>query len=148
MQGSFTGPRVNWPGSSLRTEATGYGLVIIIALFFFFFFCTFMFSFLLTITCSLQVFFAQLMLADMNKELKGLRFYISPIKLCIHSCLILYLYDLLYYISQHFSSPWHPVSMLFTLVVREMNFHMLVLARSFFLVENEKETYFFIWLGS
>ncbi|WMV10648.1 hypothetical protein MTR67_004033 [Solanum verrucosum] len=43
-QGSFTGPRVNWSGSSLRTEATGYGLV----------------------------FFAQLMLADMNKELKGL----------------------------------------------------------------------------
>lgn len=26
-QGSFTGPRVNWSGSSLRTEATGYGLV-------------------------------------------------------------------------------------------------------------------------
>ncbi|XP_010320812.1 uncharacterized protein [Solanum lycopersicum] len=43
-QGTFTGPRVNWSGSSLRTEATGYGLV----------------------------FFAQLMLADMNKELKGL----------------------------------------------------------------------------
>ncbi|KAH6773439.1 Amino acid dehydrogenase family protein [Perilla frutescens var. hirtella] len=48
-QGSFTGPRVNWPGSSLRTEATGYGLV----------------------------FFAQLMLADMNKELKGLRCAVS-----------------------------------------------------------------------
>ncbi|KAK4427301.1 NADP-specific glutamate dehydrogenase [Sesamum alatum] len=48
-QGSFTGPRVNWSGSSLRTEATGYGLV----------------------------FFAQLMLADMNKELKGLRCAVS-----------------------------------------------------------------------
>ncbi|EPS67225.1 hypothetical protein M569_07548, partial [Genlisea aurea] len=48
-QGSFTGPRVNWLGSSLRTEATGYGLV----------------------------FFAQLMLADMNKELKGLRCAVS-----------------------------------------------------------------------
>ncbi|KAL2243262.1 NADP-specific glutamate dehydrogenase isoform X1 [Sesamum indicum] len=48
-QGSFTGPRVNWSGSSLRTEATGYGLV----------------------------FFAQLMLADTNKELKGLRCAVS-----------------------------------------------------------------------
>ncbi|XP_073118923.1 uncharacterized protein [Henckelia pumila] len=48
-QGSFTGPRINWSGSSLRTEATGYGLV----------------------------FFAQLMLADMNKELKGLRCTVS-----------------------------------------------------------------------
>ncbi|XP_024973024.1 NADP-specific glutamate dehydrogenase-like [Cynara cardunculus var. scolymus] len=48
-QGSFTGPRLNWSGSSLRTEATGYGLV----------------------------FFAQLILADMNKELKGLRCVIS-----------------------------------------------------------------------
>ncbi|XP_073295845.1 uncharacterized protein [Primulina huaijiensis] len=48
-QGSFTGPRINWSGSSLRTEATGYGLV----------------------------FFAQLMLADMNKELKGLRCVVS-----------------------------------------------------------------------
>ncbi|CAA2995657.1 NADP-specific glutamate dehydrogenase isoform X1 [Olea europaea subsp. europaea] len=48
-QGSFTGPRVNWSGSSLRTEATGYGLV----------------------------FFAQLILADMNKELKGLRCIVS-----------------------------------------------------------------------
>lgn len=27
MQGSFTGPRIFWSGSSLRTEATGYGLV-------------------------------------------------------------------------------------------------------------------------
>ncbi|GFY97142.1 amino acid dehydrogenase family protein [Actinidia rufa] len=45
VQGSFTGPRIIWSGSSLRTEATGYGLV----------------------------FFAQLILADMNKELKGLR---------------------------------------------------------------------------
>ncbi|KVI05872.1 hypothetical protein Ccrd_015752 [Cynara cardunculus var. scolymus] len=26
-QGSFTGPRLNWSGSSLRTEATGYGLM-------------------------------------------------------------------------------------------------------------------------
>ncbi|KAK6803986.1 hypothetical protein RDI58_001770 [Solanum bulbocastanum] len=40
----FMRPRINWSGSSLRTEATGYGLV----------------------------FFAQLILADMNKELKGL----------------------------------------------------------------------------
>lgn len=48
-QGSFTGPRVNWSGSSLRTEATGYGLV----------------------------FFAQLILSDMNKELKGLRCVVS-----------------------------------------------------------------------
>ncbi|KAI3463280.1 hypothetical protein Pfo_019943 [Paulownia fortunei] len=48
-QGTFTGPRVNWSGSSLRTEATGYGLV----------------------------FFAQLMLSDMNKELKGLRCVVS-----------------------------------------------------------------------
>ncbi|KAK6148780.1 hypothetical protein DH2020_016305 [Rehmannia glutinosa] len=48
-QGSFAGPRVNWSGSSLLTEATGYGLV----------------------------FFAQLMLADMNKELKGLRCAVS-----------------------------------------------------------------------
>ncbi|CAH9052428.1 unnamed protein product [Cuscuta europaea] len=48
-QGSFTGPRVNWSGASLRTEATGYGLV----------------------------FFAQLILADMNKELKGLRCVVS-----------------------------------------------------------------------
>jgi len=27
MQGSFTGPKIFWSGSSLRTEATGYGLV-------------------------------------------------------------------------------------------------------------------------
>ncbi|BAT98445.1 hypothetical protein VIGAN_09210100 [Vigna angularis var. angularis] len=49
FQGSFTGPRIFWSGSSLRPEATGYGLV----------------------------FFAQLMLADMNKELKGLRCVVS-----------------------------------------------------------------------
>ncbi|KAM3747412.1 hypothetical protein ACB098_05G032500 [Castanea mollissima] len=49
FQGSFTGPRIFWSGSSLRTEATGYGLV----------------------------FFAQLMLADMNKDLKGLRCVVS-----------------------------------------------------------------------
>ncbi|GMP35035.1 hypothetical protein CsSME_00007660 [Camellia sinensis var. sinensis] len=49
VQGSFTGPRIIWSGSSLRTEATGYGLV----------------------------FFAQLILADMNKELKGLRCVVS-----------------------------------------------------------------------
>ncbi|KAI9401937.1 hypothetical protein POPTR_001G193600v4 [Populus trichocarpa] len=49
MQGSFTGPRVFWSGSSLRTEATGYGLV----------------------------FFVQLMLAGMNKEIKGLRCAVS-----------------------------------------------------------------------
>ncbi|XP_021890282.1 NADP-specific glutamate dehydrogenase [Carica papaya] len=49
FQGSFTGPRIFWSGSSLRTEATGYGLV----------------------------YFAQLMLADMNKEIKGLRCIVS-----------------------------------------------------------------------
>ncbi|CAL9184028.1 unnamed protein product [Musa hybrid cultivar] len=49
FQGSFTGPRIFWSGSTLRTEATGYGLV----------------------------FFARLVLADMNKELKGLRCVIS-----------------------------------------------------------------------
>lgn len=49
FQGSFTGPRIFWSGSSLRTEATGYGLV----------------------------FFAQLILADMNKEMKGLRCVVS-----------------------------------------------------------------------
>lgn len=49
FQGSFTGPRIFWSGSSLRTEATGYGLV----------------------------FFVQLMLADMNKEIKGLRCAVS-----------------------------------------------------------------------
>ncbi|XP_010267041.1 PREDICTED: NADP-specific glutamate dehydrogenase-like isoform X1 [Nelumbo nucifera] len=49
FQGSFTGPRIFWSGSSLRTEATGYGLV----------------------------FFAQIMLAEMNKELKGLRCVVS-----------------------------------------------------------------------
>ncbi|KAJ1411141.1 hypothetical protein SESBI_21384 [Sesbania bispinosa] len=49
FQGSFTGPRIFWSGSSLRPEATGYGLV----------------------------FFAQLVLTDMNKELKGLRCVVS-----------------------------------------------------------------------
>ncbi|URD93109.1 Glu/Leu/Phe/Val dehydrogenase, dimerization domain [Musa troglodytarum] len=49
FQGSFTGPRIFWSGSTLRTEATGYGLV----------------------------FFARLILADMNMELKGLRCIIS-----------------------------------------------------------------------
>ncbi|XP_027341862.1 NADP-specific glutamate dehydrogenase-like isoform X1 [Abrus precatorius] len=49
FQGSFTGPRIFWSGASLRPEATGYGLV----------------------------FFAQLVLADMNKELKGLRCVVS-----------------------------------------------------------------------
>ncbi|CAA6660947.1 unnamed protein product [Spirodela intermedia] len=49
FQGSFTGPKVFWSGSSLRTEATGYGLV----------------------------FFARLILADMNKEIKGLRCAVS-----------------------------------------------------------------------
>jgi hypothetical protein len=28
LQGTFTGPRIFWSGSSLRPEATGYGLVI------------------------------------------------------------------------------------------------------------------------
>ncbi|XP_010912018.1 uncharacterized protein [Elaeis guineensis] len=49
FQGSFTGPKIYWSGSSLRTEATGYGLV----------------------------FFARLILADMNKELKGSRCVVS-----------------------------------------------------------------------
>ncbi|XP_028953758.1 uncharacterized protein LOC126612662 isoform X5 [Malus sylvestris] len=48
-EGSFTGPRIFWSGSSLRTEATGYGLV----------------------------FFAQLLLADLNKDFKGLRCVVS-----------------------------------------------------------------------
>ncbi|XP_020580823.1 NADP-specific glutamate dehydrogenase isoform X2 [Phalaenopsis equestris] len=45
----LAGPKIFWSGSSLRTEATGYGLV----------------------------FFARLILADMNKELKGLRCVVS-----------------------------------------------------------------------
>ncbi|KAM7254464.1 hypothetical protein ACFE04_003844 [Oxalis oulophora] len=49
LQGSYTEPRIFLSGASLRTEATGYGLV----------------------------FFAQLILADMNKELKGLRCAVS-----------------------------------------------------------------------
>ncbi|KAJ6840663.1 NADP-specific glutamate dehydrogenase [Iris pallida] len=49
FQGSFTGPKIFWSGSTLRTEATGYGLV----------------------------FFARLILAEMNKELKGLRCVVS-----------------------------------------------------------------------
>ncbi|KAL6884619.1 hypothetical protein ACP4OV_010555 [Aristida adscensionis] len=49
FQGNFTGPKIFWSGSSFRTEATGYGLV----------------------------FFVRLLLADMNKELKGLRCVIS-----------------------------------------------------------------------
>ncbi|KAK3161044.1 hypothetical protein QOZ80_1BG0070910 [Eleusine coracana subsp. coracana] len=49
FQGNFTGPKIFWSGSSFRTEATGYGLV----------------------------FFARLLLAEMNKELKGLRYVIS-----------------------------------------------------------------------
>uniref|UniRef100_A0A2P2MTX5 glutamate dehydrogenase (NADP(+)) n=2 Tax=Rhizophora mucronata TaxID=61149 RepID=A0A2P2MTX5_RHIMU len=49
FQGSFTGPRICWSGSSLRTEATGYGLV----------------------------YFAQIILAGMNKDLKGLRCVVS-----------------------------------------------------------------------
>ncbi|KAK4790833.1 hypothetical protein SAY86_031246 [Trapa natans] len=57
FQGSFTGPKIFWSGSSLRTEATGYGLV----------------------------FFAQLMLAEMNKELKGLRCAVSGTgKIALH----------------------------------------------------------------
>lgn len=93
MQGSFTGPRIFWSGSSLRTEATGYGLVINISSLIL---CEkvpillqnwFILSFITSssvffaewigisqIPVPLQVFFAQLMLADMNKELKGLRF--------------------------------------------------------------------------
>ncbi|KAG9146819.1 hypothetical protein Leryth_005145 [Lithospermum erythrorhizon] len=48
-QGSFSGPRVNWSTTSLRTEATAYGLV----------------------------YFAHLILVDMNKDLKGLRCAVS-----------------------------------------------------------------------
>ncbi|KAF8101052.1 hypothetical protein N665_0211s0041 [Sinapis alba] len=48
-QGSFTGPRIYWAASSLRTEASGYGVV----------------------------YFARLILADMNKEIKGLRCVVS-----------------------------------------------------------------------
>ncbi|XXG48249.1 hypothetical protein AAC387_Pa02g2753 [Persea americana] len=49
FQGSFTGPKIFWSGSSLRTEATGYGLV----------------------------FFAHLLLGEMNREIKGLRCAVS-----------------------------------------------------------------------
>lgn len=49
FQGSFTGPRIYWAASSLRTEASGYGVV----------------------------YFARLILADMNKEIKGLRCVVS-----------------------------------------------------------------------
>lgn len=49
FQGSFTGPRIFWSGSSLRTEATAYGLV----------------------------FFARLILAELNKDVKGLRCVVS-----------------------------------------------------------------------
>ncbi|XP_077216988.1 uncharacterized protein LOC143851436 isoform X1 [Tasmannia lanceolata] len=49
FQGNFTGPKIFWSGSSLRTEATGYGLV----------------------------FFAHIILAEMNKEIKGLRCAVS-----------------------------------------------------------------------
>lgn len=56
-QGNFTGPKIFWSGSSLRTEATGYGLV----------------------------FFARLILLEMNKELKGLRCVISGTgKIALH----------------------------------------------------------------
>ncbi|OMO70857.1 Glutamate/phenylalanine/leucine/valine dehydrogenase [Corchorus capsularis] len=57
FQGSFTGPRIFWTGSSLRTEATAYGLV----------------------------FFAQLILAEMNKDIKGLRCVVSGFgKIALH----------------------------------------------------------------
>ncbi|KAK9665945.1 hypothetical protein RND81_14G148000 [Saponaria officinalis] len=49
FQGCFTGPRILWSGSSLRTEATGYGLA----------------------------FFAHLILGETNRELKGLRCVVS-----------------------------------------------------------------------
>ncbi|XP_024178677.2 NADP-specific glutamate dehydrogenase [Rosa chinensis] len=55
--GSFTGPRIFWSGSSLRTEATGYSLV----------------------------FFAQLLLADLNKDFKGIRCVVSGCgKIALH----------------------------------------------------------------
>ncbi|XP_022721492.1 NADP-specific glutamate dehydrogenase-like isoform X2 [Durio zibethinus] len=57
FQGSFTGPRIFWSGSSLRTEATAYGLV----------------------------FFAQLILAELNKDIKGLRCVVSGFgKIALH----------------------------------------------------------------
>ncbi|KAK6264198.1 Glutamate/phenylalanine/leucine/valine/L-tryptophan dehydrogenase [Theobroma cacao] len=57
LQGSFTGPRIFWSGSSLRTEATAYGLV----------------------------FFSQLILAEMNKDIKGLRCVVSGFgKIAMH----------------------------------------------------------------
>ncbi|KAJ0971390.1 hypothetical protein J5N97_019349 [Dioscorea zingiberensis] len=57
FQGNFTGPKIFWSGSSLRTEATGYGLV----------------------------FFARLILLEMNKELKGLRCVVSGTgKIALH----------------------------------------------------------------
>ncbi|XWS12045.1 hypothetical protein CRYUN_Cryun37aG0056900 [Craigia yunnanensis] len=57
FQGSFTGPRIFWSGSSLRTEATAYGLV----------------------------FFAQLILAELNKDIKGLRCVVSGFgKIAMH----------------------------------------------------------------
>ncbi|PRQ51262.1 putative glutamate dehydrogenase (NADP(+)) [Rosa chinensis] len=57
FQGSFTGPRIFWSGSSLRTEATGYSLV----------------------------FFAQLLLADLNKDFKGIRCVVSGCgKIALH----------------------------------------------------------------
>lgn len=89
------------PASELKLPAMDWWLSLS------YFLCTSMLSLLLTIAFPLQVFFAQLMLADMNKELKGLRFYIHLLN-CANICyLILYLYELLYCISQHFASPPH-----------------------------------------
>lgn len=128
MQGSFTGPRIFWSGSSLRTEATGYGLVLYITTLrcsvfgwmvvgkcdnacMFAWLCTsirvkflplssgcnefpihVVFSkFLLVnkVLLLLQVFFAQLMLADMNKDLKGLRSFTQLCELFRDSLMVI-----------------------------------------------------------
>lgn len=91
MQGSFTGTRIFLSGFSLRTEATGYGLVTFFLISFFRLRTLFKLkshkslikngifsildSFLLNCVYLLQVYFAQLVLAEMNKELKGLRYF-------------------------------------------------------------------------
>ncbi|XP_057871072.1 uncharacterized protein LOC131077564 isoform X3 [Cryptomeria japonica] len=53
FQGNFIGPRNCWTGSALRTEATGYGLVHAL------------------------VYFAQMILLHMDRQLKGLRCVVS-----------------------------------------------------------------------
>ncbi|ONM41421.1 Amino acid dehydrogenase family protein [Zea mays] len=100
FQGNFTGPKIFWSGSSFRTEATGYGLVKCYLNFRLagdsvFCGCYSCFTSNISVACvdwtivlvqsetlyeiilSMQVFFARLLLAEMNKELKGLRCVIS-----------------------------------------------------------------------